>query len=148
MIRRADDVQQILRLFLEHIFENDVHARVLAQKVLPEKGRLLRIPAGKVYSGVISAVDNNLLRAVALCEDYRLAEAVCGERSRARVDGAGKQLVERRVQRCPRDPRKLFAYRRVRFRKMPVHVIGGAVFRDLQPQPVPPRGIGGVGRDR
>ena len=148
MIRRADDVQQILRLFLEHIFENDVHARVLAQKVLPEKGRLLRIPAGKVYLGVISAVDNDLLRAVALCEGGRLAEAVGGERSRARVDGAGKKLVERRVQRYSRDPRKLFAYRRVRFRKMPVHIIGGAVFRDLQPKSVPPRGIGGVGRDR
>ena len=148
MVRRADNVQQILGLFLEHVFQHDVHAGVFAQKVLPEKGRLLRIPAGIVHLGIIAAVDDDLFRAVALCKGDRLTEAVRGKGSRARIDGAGEKLVERRVQRHTRDPRELFAHRRVRFRKILVHVAGGAVFRDLQPEGVLPRGTGSVGGDR
>jgi hypothetical protein len=66
VIHTPDDVREPLGLRFQNVLQNDLHAGVLPQKFLPERDGLLHIPDGIVDPGIITAVEDDLFRAVDL----------------------------------------------------------------------------------
>ena len=136
------------RPLLQHIFQHNVHAGVIPQKILPENNGLLRVPAGIVQSFVKAPVNDDLPGVIPPRQGNCLPIAQRRQLPGFRVDGAGKQLVEGRVKQSSAHPRQLFRHGGVGRLELLVHIPGGAVFRDFQPKAVPPgflRGVRGNG---
>ena len=148
VVHLPENLSHHLRLLLQHVFQHDVHAGVFLQKILPENNGLLRIPAGVVQSFVEAPMNDDLPGIIPPRQRDCLPVAERRQLPCFRVNGTGEQLAEWRVQQSPSHACKFLGHSSVGRLELLIHIPRGAVFRDFQPQAVPPgflRGVRGNG---
>ena len=134
-----DDIQKHVRRRLQNVFHADRKSlRQGFQKVLPEKHGLLHIPLRVVHLGIEASVKHQLPGAIGLCQSCRLGKAESSKLSCLRVNGAGEKLVEGAMEHPPGNTGQGFFQGLFHSGKLPVHIPGGAEFRDFDAQTVLP----------
>ena len=139
VIHPGGDIRHPLRVRFQHIFNAEHRVRRDAlQKFLPEQNGLLRIPAGIVHMGQVSAVEHQSLGPVLLCHLERLEIAPGSQLPGQGVNGAGEELIEGAMEHPPLYALHLGIHPGFRFRVKRIHIDCGAVVRDFQAQAAAP----------
>ena len=135
IIHRRHNVPEQVGLRLQHIFQTQhrVPGHRL-HKFLPEHNGLLHIPNGVVHKGLEAAVDHQLADAVAFGQSHGLSVPPGRQLPGLQVDGAGEELIEGCVEDKAVGAGQLFPHLGVDLGKIPVHIPGGAEFRQLNAQ--------------
>ena len=136
MVHTFYNVQKHARFLFQHILENDFDTGILRQKLLPEFDGLLHMPHGVIESPVVSAMDDHLCCAVPLCKINGLPVTVRRQVPGFLVDGAGEELIERRMEHPVGDALYRFQHLRMDLMELFIHVPGCAVFRNFQAEAI------------
>ena len=99
---------------------------------------MLRIPAGIIDIRYKPGMDHHLVCPIACRQAAGLPVALGRQSPGLRIDGAGKELIERAMEDPARDPLYLRQNLLVVLFKVLVHIAGGTVLRNLHAQALSP----------